>query len=262
MGYLGDPREQAIDIDNHVIWEADNRIEERWQYNAAIDDYCGMSPEEFMKTPIIEAIKNGSGGGGGSAADCECIKEATDRITESIENAVVSSNKNNDKNTNNIITTIESSTTRIVTAVQSSITLELLFYYGQINHRVDPQNVPKSIFQPSIVAIGSETYFDYILGDPNETDWQRYLDGEITEQELRQLSCNDYYLAIPVAYEGKMVLQENGTVDITDSFVKVDGLNLFDGYVIYRSVDVDYFNEDYESGETNVRIPFKITITK
>ncbi len=53
MAYLGDPREQAIDIDNHVIWQNDNRIEERWQWGAKIDALCDMSPEEYMKNPLI-----------------------------------------------------------------------------------------------------------------------------------------------------------------------------------------------------------------
>lgn len=62
MPYMGDPRENAIDIDNHVIWEADNRIEERYEWNAALIDLCDMTPEEYMKNPIIEAIEGGGGG--------------------------------------------------------------------------------------------------------------------------------------------------------------------------------------------------------
>lgn len=277
MAYLGDPREQAIDIDNHVIWEEDNRIEERYQWGAMITDLCDLSPEEYMKNPIVEAIQNGSGGGSGGGCDKEAIEEATkklvktikdtskqstDTITETINNATEQTTDKMDESTDDIVEAIYSASTMIINSLSGSSSMEVLFYYTQVNHQVDPYSISKNIFQPGFVVVGSDAYFDYILGDPTEEDWQKYITGEITEKELRQLSCNDYYIAIPVAYDGKMTLQENATVDITDSFVKVENLNLFDGYYIYRSVDDDYFNEDYETGETNVKIPFKITITK
>ena len=62
MPYMNDPRENAIDIDNHVIWEADNRIEARYPWCAYIVDLCDMEPEEYMKNPIVDAIENGGGG--------------------------------------------------------------------------------------------------------------------------------------------------------------------------------------------------------
>lgn len=255
MAYLGDPREQAIDIDNHVIWENDNRIEERWQWGAKIDDLCDMSPEEYMKNPLIEAVKAG-GSGGGSGADCECIQKAAETVVSAVNSAVTTTNTNRDNNTDRIIEAIKT-----LSGGTGPMKDEVLFYYGQVNHQTDPMSITKSIFQPSIVMVGSETFVDFILGDPDENDWQDYLNGAITEQQLRELSCNDYYLAMPVAYDGKFALLENGTVDITNNFVKVEGLSLYDGYYIYRSVDIDYFNEDYEDGEVNVKIPFKITIT-
>ena len=63
MPYMNDPRENAIDIDAHVVWEADNRVEARYPWQAYIVDLCDMSPEEYMKNPIIEAIEGGGGGG-------------------------------------------------------------------------------------------------------------------------------------------------------------------------------------------------------
>lgn len=63
MPYMNDPRENSIDIDAHVVWEADNRVEARYPWQAYIVDLCDMSPEEYMKNPIIEAIEGGGGGG-------------------------------------------------------------------------------------------------------------------------------------------------------------------------------------------------------
>lgn len=258
MAYLGDPREQAIDIDNHVIWENDNRIEERYQWGAMITDLCDLSPEEYMKNPLIEAVKEGGSGSGGSGADCECIQEAAETVVNAVNSAVTSTNTNRDKNTDRIVDAIKT-----LSGGTGPVTPDVMFHYAQANHHEnDPMSIPASIFQSAIVAVGSETYVDFILGDPTAENWERYINKEINERELRELSCNDYYIAIPVAYDGKMALLENGTVDITESFEKVEGLDIFDGYYVYRSVDVDYFNEDYESGETNVKIPFKITITK
>ena len=48
--YLNDPRENSIDLPNHVIWEEDNRVEPRWQWNAQILDLCGMDPNDLQKT--------------------------------------------------------------------------------------------------------------------------------------------------------------------------------------------------------------------
>lgn len=47
---INDPRENSIDIPNHVIWEEDNRVEPRWQWNAQILDLCGMDPNDLQKT--------------------------------------------------------------------------------------------------------------------------------------------------------------------------------------------------------------------
>ena len=274
MSYLNDPREDSISLDTPAIWEADNRVEKRYKWGALITDLCDMTPEEYMKNPVIEAIKNGSEGGGDASCDCmkEIIADATDkiiennnentdRIVETITSASTETNVTIDVSKDEIVEAINSAVTVIQNTIHSSSTLEVLFYYCQVNHATDPYSLTKNNFQPGIVVIGSDTYIDYILGDPTPENWQKYLDGEITEEELRQLSSNDYYIAIPLANEGKLTLLENGTADITENFVKVDNLNLFDGYIVYRSIDKDYFNEDYDT-ETNVKIPFKITIAK
>lgn len=63
MPYMNDPRENAIDVDNGIIWEEDNRIEDRYWWSAKATDLCDMTPEEYMKNPIVEAIEGGGGGG-------------------------------------------------------------------------------------------------------------------------------------------------------------------------------------------------------
>ena len=66
MSYLNDPRENAICEESGVTWESDNRVEPMYHWGALILDLCGMEPEEYMKNPIVEAIKNSGGSGGGS----------------------------------------------------------------------------------------------------------------------------------------------------------------------------------------------------
>lgn len=62
--YLDDPREQQIDINNHTVWEEDNRKEIRYQWGAAIWDLCNMDPKDYGETIFItrlagsELIKN------------------------------------------------------------------------------------------------------------------------------------------------------------------------------------------------------------
>ena len=48
--YLGDPRENSIDIDQNAIWEEDNRKETRYHWGARILDLCDLPPEEYVKT--------------------------------------------------------------------------------------------------------------------------------------------------------------------------------------------------------------------
>lgn len=45
-----DPREEQISLENHTIWEADNRVEQRWQWGAMVLDLCDMDPEEYATT--------------------------------------------------------------------------------------------------------------------------------------------------------------------------------------------------------------------
>ena len=266
MAYMNDPREQAIDIDNHVIWEADNRIEERYQWGAMITDYCDLTPEEYMKNPIIEAIKEGQSGQSGqtpSGSLEDTIREVGDNIVTAVEGICDCTSEIVNDSTDTIVDAIYSAATMISGHVPSGSTdVEIIFYYTQANHLTDAASLTPGDFASGIVVIGSDRYFSYTLGDPTEENWNKYLNHEISEAELRELSSNDYYIAIPKAYKGKMTLNENGTVDITSNFHEVEDSQIFPNYILYKSVDPDYFNEDYENGETNVQIPFKITIAK
>ena len=48
--YLGDPREQQIDLEKHTIWEEDNRVEKRYQWGAMVIDLCDLDPNEYAQT--------------------------------------------------------------------------------------------------------------------------------------------------------------------------------------------------------------------
>lgn len=56
--YKRDPREGQISLENHCIWEENNRVEPMWQWGARITDFCGTKWEDAAKNPIVEAIKN------------------------------------------------------------------------------------------------------------------------------------------------------------------------------------------------------------
>lgn len=256
---MKDPREDCIDLDNHAIWEADKRKEARYQWNAMITDFCDMTPEEYMKNPVVEAITSSID----SAADSinvninNVISASTEEIVDTINSSTTVTNENIDQSTDDIISAI----TYIGEMIHSSTSLEILFYYASVNSQIDYNELTESDFASSVVIIGSDTYINFILGDPTPENWQKFISGEMDEETLRRLSSNTYYIAIPRAYRGKLTVQENGTVDVTDSYEEIP-LNIFDNYIMYRSVDVDYFNEDYEDGMTNVKQPHKITITK
>lgn len=69
--FLGDPRESLVDFNAPGTWEADNRVEERWQWGAQVLDLCNLSPEEYKNSTAVtvKTIQNCgecSGGGGGA----------------------------------------------------------------------------------------------------------------------------------------------------------------------------------------------------
>ena len=248
---MNDPRENSIDIDKHAIWESDNREEARYQWNAMITDYCDMTPEEYMKNPVVEAIKSSIKDASDAVNDK--MDSSTSEIVDSINSASTRTNDNIDESTDDIISAI--------TNIQSSTSLEIVFYYASENSQIDYTTLTPDDFASSIVVIGSDKYINFLLGDPTPENWQKFINNEIDEATLRQLSSNTYYIAIPKAYKGKLTIQENGIADVTDNYEEISQ-DIFDGYILYRSVDVDYFNEDYEEGITNVKHPHKITIAK
>ena len=72
---LGDPRESLVSLKTPGTWEADNRVEERWQWGAQLLDLCNLSPEEYKNSTAVtvKTIQDcgecGGGGGGSSIAD-------------------------------------------------------------------------------------------------------------------------------------------------------------------------------------------------
>ena len=73
---LGDPRESLVSFNTPGTWEADNRVEERWQWGAQLLDLCNLSPEEYKNSTAVtvKTIQDcgecsGGGGGGGDVSE-------------------------------------------------------------------------------------------------------------------------------------------------------------------------------------------------
>ena len=179
MPYLGDPRENAICLSAHTIWEADNRVEERWQWGAQVIDLCDMSPEEYMKPSTV--ICSGCEGGGGD--------ESGD--TGSSETKVV-------------------------------------FYFASTSNMDD---ITLDAFEEVEAETNTDTYFEYILGDPTEED---YNDDTMTNEELAEKYSNAFYLLVPNEFLNKMSVTENEISDVTNEFEVVDK-TLKDGYTLLVS---------------------------
>ena len=244
MAYLKDPREDTIDLDKHAIWEADNRVEQRWQWNAMVLDYCDMTPEEYMKNPIVEAVKSSS------QDTADAINDKANEVIDAINSASTSINDNIDESTQAIIDAIGSGGTP-----SASVTI----YYASINSQIDYTTLTQQDFSNTSI-VGTTAMINYLFGDPTEENWQKFLNHEIDEQTLRHLSSNSYYLLVPYSFKDKFIIQENGIADVTSNFIEVEQ-DIIDNYVMYQSVDDDYFNEDYPSA-VNVKQPHKITLEK
>lgn len=306
MSYLNDPRENAICEESGVTWESDNRVEPMYHWGALILDLCGMEPEEYMKNPIVEAIKNsgGSGEGGGSSQEVvdainsakddivgainsakedvsqnvssaatnivDAISEAKDELSQGISSAatdiVDSVNSAKEQLTQSIssansetITAINSAATVISESVQSSSTKDIQFYYASVNAN---ESISESDFVESYAVAGSDMNITFKLGNPSDEDWAAFMAGDITETELRRRSANSFYIAVLPEYEGNFILQENGSIDVTNKFTRFDTTTI-DGFVIYRSADTGYFNDDYSDYNHSVSgVGYKITFTK
>ena len=73
---LGDPRESLVSLKTPGTWEADNRVEERWQWGAQLLDLCNLSPEDYKNSTAVtvKTIQDcgecgGSGGGGSEVGE-------------------------------------------------------------------------------------------------------------------------------------------------------------------------------------------------
>ena len=261
MAYLKDPRENTIDLEVPAIWEADNRVEERWKWNAMIIDYCDMSPEEYMKNPVVESIKSAIEDASSSTSEeiKEAIENATDEITDAIDSASTTTNDNIDESTDEIISAI----TAIAEAIESGIPKDIVIYYTSVNSQIDYNTLTTDDFERAGLTLNSSIYIDYILGDPTPEQYAEYVANPTQEAEdhLREVASNSYYLAVPSKYEKRqLIIMENDISNVSDDFVEVEQ-NIFSGYKLYQAIDVDYFNEDYPD-ETNVKQSHKITIMK
>lgn len=55
-----DPREHMVDETGAKLWEVSDRVEERYNWQGCFYDLCNQDPVEYVKNPIIEAIKSGA----------------------------------------------------------------------------------------------------------------------------------------------------------------------------------------------------------
>lgn len=248
--YLNDPRENSIDLDKHAIWESDNRVEKRYKWNSLVTDLCDMSVEEYMKNPIVEAIKSAGSGSSQSIEELnDTVKDLRDKVLNNME-----------ENTEEIVSAITEGAESIVNVISGGVYEQVSFFYVAINNQTQYSDITKEMFFSGVININSDGFINYMLGDPSEEDWNLYTSGTISENELVERSNNDYYFVVPKKYgvSKNFILLEEGTSDVTSSFVEVSELdNLFEGYIVFKSHDKDHFNIDFPS-ETNVKIIHKI----
>jgi hypothetical protein len=80
---MGDPRESLVSLDAPGVWEADNRVEERWQWGAQVMDLCGLSPEDYKNSTAVtvKTIQDCGecGGGGGGLSSNEGVATLSDK---------------------------------------------------------------------------------------------------------------------------------------------------------------------------------------
>ena len=76
---FGDPRESLLSLDTPATWEADNRVEERYQWGAQLLDLCGLSPEDYKNSTqvtvktIVDCGNCGGGSGSGETGTTENV---------------------------------------------------------------------------------------------------------------------------------------------------------------------------------------------
>ena len=95
---LGDPRESLVSLKTPGTWEADNRVEERWQWGAQLLDLCNLSPEEYKNSTAVtvKTIQDcgecSGGGGGGDISEDKGTGNINDdgKFTVSFETPVAS----------------------------------------------------------------------------------------------------------------------------------------------------------------------------
>lgn len=223
MSYMNDPRENAIDLENHTIWEEDNRKEQRYQWGAMVVDLCDMEVSEYMKNPIVENASNNE---------------------ENIIEAVTS-------NTNKVTGQLD----EIISVLSKSV----IVYYTSFNHE-NADLLTANDFKKISIPMGDSADINFMLGDPTETLWSEFNNNVISEEELRLKSCNDFYLAVPNNAIKNLVVLQNGSNDITRSFVD-EGKSMFEGFALLRSTDIDYFNDEFPT-QKNVQVLHRIKILK
>lgn len=133
-------------------------------------------------------------------------------------------------------------------------------YYASINSQKRIEELTRNDFNLRAVVIGSDARLTFKLGNPSEENYEKFLNGEMDETELRNRSANKYYLVIPKQYDGKFkILGANTISDITDSFDNLGVHQLFPGCYIYQSVNDDYFNLEYPEDKDKVNQEFVLT---
>lgn len=275
MSYLGDPRENSIDIETGAIWESDNMVEERFHWGAAIIDLCDLPVEEYMKNPIVEAINNSSSS---TSEDLKTIVEKITVVSDGIKNVDESVGKigvtvdDMDGKVGIIeenITAIKPKIDNIDTNVEKmakEITDFMEIQYYTLKHSLSGDiETHKNNFHPVKLMGGNAKTIFYILGDPKPEDWEAFEKGDIDETEYRKRTNNDYWISIPSDRKiNEFTILENGNVDVSDKFIKQEGVTIKEGYTLYVNADdVEYshVNDDFPD-ETDVEIEYRINYNK
>ena len=264
MAYLGDPRENSVDLNKHALWENDNRVENRYLWNGSVLDLCDLSPEEYMKNPVVEAIKESSSKSEETNEKLiNAINDNSEKIITKISSSTDTVVNKMSSDTDTIVEAIGAAADEIVSSTSGVIHTQVVFHYGSLNNMIDPSSTTSSDFETASATINSEMYINYVLGDPNEEDWAEFEDGSIDESELRNRSYNTYYLLLPNSYgrSRKFVVIENGVNDKTSQFQIVEGASPIDGYVLLACADEQNFNLDFPT-EKNVKIMYSIKILR
>lgn len=195
MAYLGDIRENSISPEG-IIWENDNRKEERHYWNGALIDLCNLPGEDYAKT-IFNT--NGTSSDTNKKTSNMITVQQISYVNESGEEVYAYKAISKQPVTSNVM---------VIMTVQNekgeTETVEIFISVGESLSEVVQTNVPVTMAPPQVVTSNYS---------PKEDDVFKY-ETTIPENEIE----SEY----PVAYELTML---KGSIDVISSDELVKLLN-------------------------------------